>query len=125
MINAREKFYETNRDIMWLNVTMYSQSEIYVAVRQLEFSILQLTQQIDGLLAAIQFMLHGKISMTLISPVVLHGILRNISFHLPENYELVAGTKLENVYMYYDLVKVTIAGKSQRTNDNEFANKNS
>jgi cell division protein FtsB len=112
MINAREKFYETNRDIMWLNVTMYSQSEIYMAVRQLEFSILQLSQQIDGLLAAIQFMLHGKMAMTLISPVVLHSILRNISFHLPENYELVAGTKLENIYRYYDLVKVTITGNS-------------
>jgi hypothetical protein len=90
MINAQEKFYEINRDIMWLNVTMYSQSEIYMAV-QLEFSLLQLTQQIDGLLAAIQFMLHGKISMSLISPSVLHSILRNVSFHLPENYELVAG----------------------------------
>jgi predicted nucleic acid-binding protein len=38
MINAQEKFYERNRDIMWLNVTMYSQSEIYMAVRQLEFN---------------------------------------------------------------------------------------
>jgi hypothetical protein len=112
MINAHEKFYAINRDIMWLNITMYSQNEIYMAVRQLEFSLLELTQQIDGLLEAVQFMLHGKIPMTLISPAVLHSILRNISFHSPENYELVAGTKLENVHIYYDLIKVTIVGNS-------------
>jgi hypothetical protein len=64
---------------VWLNVTIYSQSEIYMAVRQLEFSLLELTQQIDGLLEAVQFMLRGKIPMTFISPAVLHNILQNVS----------------------------------------------
>ena len=39
-------------------------------------------------------------------------MLRNVSLHLPENYELVAGTKWENIHLYYDLVKVAMLGNS-------------
>jgi hypothetical protein len=28
-----------------------------------------------------------------------------VSFHLPENYELIAGTRAENIYFYYTFVK--------------------
>jgi len=30
-----------------------------------------------------------------------------MSFHLPENYELIAGARVENIHFYYKLVKVT------------------
>ena len=96
----------------WLNVTIHSQSEIYMAVRQLEFSLLQLIQQVDELLTAIQCILGGRLPMTLVNPLVLHNILRNVSLQLPENHELIAGTNFGNIYYYYDLIKVTVVGNT-------------
>jgi hypothetical protein len=77
-----------------------------MSVRQLEFALLQLEKQIDQLLAAVQYTLIGKLPVTLISPSTLQSILRNISLHLSENYELVAGTQWENIHLYYGLIKV-------------------
>jgi hypothetical protein len=36
--------------------------------------------------------------------------LRNVSLHLPEGYQLIAGTRLENIYLYYDLITVSVIG---------------
>jgi len=44
MIDSHDRFFETIRDILWLNLTVHSQSEVYMAVRQLEFALFQLTQ---------------------------------------------------------------------------------
>jgi hypothetical protein len=38
---------------------------------------------------------------------VLHSILRNVSLSLPETYELIAGTKFDDIHAYYKLIKVT------------------
>ena len=110
MVQSHDRFYELTRDIMWLNLTVYSQSRVYMAVRQLEFALLQLTQQMDELLAAVQYTLNGKLAVTLVNPTTLQNILRNISLHLPDNYELAAGTQRENVHMYYDLITVAVIG---------------
>ena len=95
---------------MWLNLTINSQSSVYMAVRQLEFAVLQLTQQIDELLAATQSILQGKLPIALVKPTILNNILRNVTLNLPENYELVAGTSRENIHLYYDLIKVLVLG---------------
>jgi len=87
-----------------------------MAVGQLELAILQLTQQIDELLTAAQNILQGKLPTALINPTILHNILRNVSLTLPENYELAAGTKQENVHLYYDLVKVSMLGSANGVN---------
>ena len=47
-----------------------------------------------------------------LQPSVLNDILRNMPFHLPDNYELLAGTKWENIHLYYDLVKVAMVRNS-------------
>ena len=112
MIDSRDRFLETTRDILWLNLTVHSQSEVYMAVRQLEFALFQLTQQVDELLAAIQYALQGKLPVTLIGPSVLNSIICNVSFHLPEGYELVTGTKRQNIFLYYDLIAVAMVGDS-------------
>ena len=112
MIDSHGRFFETTRDILWLNVTVHSQSEVYMAVRQLEFALFQLTEQVDELLAAIQYALQGKLPVTLIGPSVLHDIIRNVSFHLPGGYELLAGTKRQNIFLYYELITVAIFGDS-------------
>ena len=36
------------------------------------------------------------------------NISQNVSFHLPEGYELLAGIRAENAHLYYDLVKVEV-----------------
>jgi len=52
----------------------------------------------------------GKLSLNLLNPTTMYNILRNVSLHLPEFYELVAGTRAENVHLYYELVKVAVIG---------------
>jgi len=56
IIRLHDRFGKMTADILCLNVKIHSQSEIYIAVRQLEFSLLQLIQQVDEL-AAIHFIL--------------------------------------------------------------------
>ena len=36
-----------------------------------------------------------------------------MSSHLPEGYELIAGNKIENVHLYYELIKVAIFGDAK------------
>ena len=112
VIRSHDKFKEVTRDIMWLNVTIHNQSELYMVIRQLEFALLQLTQQLSELMDAIQCILLGKVPVNILNPTTLHNILRNVSLHLPEGYELVAGTRAENVHLYYELVKVAIIGNA-------------
>jgi len=50
--------------------------------------------------------------MKLISSSSLQSILRNITFHLPEGYELIAGTRTEDIHQYYKLSKVSIVANS-------------
>ena len=110
MIKSDDKFKQIARDILWLNVTMHNYSELFMIIRQLEFVILQLTQQINDIMDAMQYVLLGKLPINLLNPVTLHNILKNVSSHLPEGYELIAGNKIENVYLYYELIKVAIFG---------------
>jgi len=52
--------------------------------------------------------------MTILSPNIFHSILRYISLCLHENYELIAGTKFANIYLYYELIKVTTVGNAHK-----------
>jgi len=83
-----------------------------MAVRQLEFILLQLIQQVDEFVWSIQSILGGRFPTTLVNPWILYNILRNVSFQLPENYELIAGSKLGNIHYYYDLIKVAVVGNT-------------
>jgi hypothetical protein len=55
-------------------------------------------------------MIHGRLPVNLITPTTLHNILRNVSLHLPENYELIVGARVENAHYYYDLFTVSVIG---------------
>ena len=61
MIKSDDKFKQITRDILWLNVTMYNYSELFMIIRQPEFAILQLTQQIKDIMDAMQYALLGKL----------------------------------------------------------------
>jgi len=71
-----------------------------------------LIQQLDELTNAIQCVILGKLPVLLINLAVLHNILRNVSLHLTENYELIAGTKAENINLCYEIVKITVIGNT-------------
>jgi hypothetical protein len=43
-----------------------------------------MAQQVDDLLGAVQSVLHGKLPIRFINPIVLQHILRNVSLSLPE-----------------------------------------
>lgn len=73
---------------MWLNITLYGQSELHTTIRQLEFALLQLTQRLDEQTNAVQYMSLGRLPISFIKPTTLHNIVRNVSLQLPENFEL-------------------------------------
>jgi hypothetical protein len=77
MIRSQEKFQQLARDIVYLKLTLHGQSDLHTDIRQLEFSLLQLTQQLEELFNAIQFAVLGILTIKLISPTVLQNILRN------------------------------------------------
>ena len=58
---SNEHYREVERDLMWLNLTLFGQSRIFTAVRELQFTLLHLIQQVDELFAAIQHAIQGKI----------------------------------------------------------------
>ena len=115
LIKSGDKFKRITRDIFWLNITMYNYSELFMVIRHLEFAILQLSEQINDIMDAMQYVLLGKLPINLLSPVTLYNILKNVSLHLPEGYEIIAGNKIENVQLYYELIIVAIYGDAHHT----------
>jgi len=81
---------------------------MYMAICQLEFSLLQLLQQLDDLLSAIQCIMLGNLPIKLIDPMTLQKILRNVTLSLPNGYELIVGTKTGNIHLYYQIAKVSM-----------------
>jgi hypothetical protein len=73
-----------------------------MVIWQLEFALLQLTQQLSEIMDAILYILLGELPVNLLNPTTstMHNILRNVSFQLPENYKLLAGTRAENAHFY-------------------------
>jgi len=76
-------------------------------------ALLQMIDQFDGLLGAVQSVLLSKLPISLINPTTLQGILRNISLQLPEGYDLIVGTRTDRLYLYYELVQVCYRRCSQ------------
>jgi len=110
VIQSYKKFQQVSQYVSWLNVTLRNYGELYTVLRQLEFAVLQMIHQTDELIGAIQCVLQGKLPISLISPTTLQGILRNVSLQLPEGYELIVGTKSDKMYLYYELVQVSVKG---------------
>ena len=56
--------------------------------------------------------MQGRLSIKLVNPIDLQNILRNVTLGLPEDYELIVGTDIENMYLYYDLNAVSIVANT-------------
>ena len=65
----------------------------------------------DELINAVQHIITGKLPLSLVRPPTLLDILKNISLHLPEGYELITGTKLKDIHLYYT-IQTAIVGDS-------------
>ena len=84
IVQLHDRFREITRDLMWLNITVYAQSILFTNIRQLEFALLRLIQQLDKLSNAIQSAIQGSLSVSLINTTVLLNILKNVSLQLPD-----------------------------------------
>jgi hypothetical protein len=60
MIQSHDNYQQIIRDIAWLNMTIYNRSVLFLVIRQVEFALLQLTQQVDEMLVAVQHILLGN-----------------------------------------------------------------
>jgi hypothetical protein len=78
MIQSHDKYQQIIRDNSLLNMTIYNRSVLFLVIRQIKFVLIQLTQQVDEMLVAVQHMLLGKLPVTIVNPKILHNILRNI-----------------------------------------------
>jgi hypothetical protein len=110
LVQSHDRNVQLTRDVMLLNLTLFNQSALFTVIRELEYTLLQLTHQVNELLTNIQLTLSGKLPITIISPNDLHSILWNVSLCLSKNYELIAGTKFDDIHAYYELIKVTSVG---------------
>ena len=55
VIHSHDEFQSMVKEILVFNVTLFKQSTLFMQIRQLEFGLLQLTQQIDKLFNSLQF----------------------------------------------------------------------
>jgi len=108
VVQSHEKFSQIARDLMWFNITVHAQSELFTTIRQLEFALLRLSQQLDELTTVVQCAISGTLPINFITPTVLLGILKNVSLQLHRGYELIAGIRIENIHLYYELIKTSI-----------------
>ena len=74
MIQSHEQLLNLAKDMFWLNATFHTESSVFAVIRQIEFTLMQLIQQIDGLFNAVQYAILGKLPIKLIGPLELQGI---------------------------------------------------
>jgi hypothetical protein len=111
IIHSHNHFQKVTKDILWLNFTLHSQNMLYSSIKQLELTLIHLTQQIVDLFDAIQCAIRGRVPLKLISPVALQNILRKVTLKLPENIDLITSTNLNNMHLYYELTTVFVVCK--------------
>jgi len=49
----------------------------------------------------------GKLPMNLINPTTLQNILSNVSLQSAGGFDIILGTKTENIHLYYEIIEVT------------------
>jgi hypothetical protein len=71
LFQSHDQDQQILRDIMYLNITVFSQSEIFTNIREMEFILLQLVQQTDSLFEAIQCAITRNLHFQLVAPTTL------------------------------------------------------
>jgi hypothetical protein len=104
-------------DVLKLNITLtqveleYStrieeMMNVSQIVRELEFFCLQLEQEFFKIQEGLDVTSTGKLSAILVPPHNLSQILQQVTLKLPNDVLLLAGTNLENMFVYYEVSKV-------------------
>jgi hypothetical protein len=75
-------------------------------VRELEFFSLQLEQAFIKIRQGLDVTSTGKLSAELLPPHNLSQILQQVALRLPTDVSLLAGTSLEDMFIYYDVARV-------------------
>jgi hypothetical protein len=83
MVQAHLEFQNFAHELMLFNISFLTQSSLVMSIRQLEFSMLRLIQQLDDLMHTTQTAMLGKVP---ISPPVLLSLLKNVTLQLLMGY---------------------------------------
>jgi hypothetical protein len=75
-------------------------------IRELEFFCLQLEQEFIKIHEGLDVTSTGKLSAVLLPPHNLSQILQQVALKLPSDISLLAGTNLEDMFIYYEVSKV-------------------
>jgi hypothetical protein len=78
VIQLHNRYTQLASDVWQINVTFAVYSSLASLIRQMEFSLLQMTVQLDEINVAVQTVLLGRLPVAIIKPNVLYGILRNV-----------------------------------------------
>jgi hypothetical protein len=81
-------------------------SNVRQRVRELEFFSLQLEQYLLKIRQGLDVTSTGKLSAALLPPHNLSQILQQVALMLPSDATLIAGTDLEDMFIYYDIARV-------------------
>ena len=102
--------WKDERDIAihWLNYTLHNRSSIFTYVGQLEFAILELLTLVKEVLISLDSTIIGKLSMNLISPVMLRNILKNVTSYFPDGYTLCVSLQRNNINLFYEFVDISV-----------------
>jgi hypothetical protein len=87
--------------------------DIAIIIRELEFALIQAEIHIDELMTALQALMIGKVPVNLITPRMLHYIIKNVSLSVPDGYDLVAGSEYGQLTWYYELIQVNMISSSR------------
>jgi hypothetical protein len=95
------------QELMLVNISFLAQSSLFTSIRQLQFSLMKLTQQLDELMNAVQLAMLGKVPISLVSHNLLLNVLKNLTLQLAGSCEIAYGIRDQDMSLYYELVKVS------------------
>jgi hypothetical protein len=108
MIDSDKWKDKTEVAIHWLNYTIHNQSHTFTYIRQLEFAILEVRSMVRETLISLDNSMRGKLSMNLISPVMLRNIFRNVTSYLPDGYSLCTSLQQNNIHLFYEFMDISV-----------------
>jgi hypothetical protein len=117
LLNVARTLRQVVSEVVYLNRTISSivdktriafeiQKNISRTMRELEFTALRLQQELMQLHEGIDISSSGRLSSVLVPPNNLSSLLQQIALKLPRDVSLLAGTDLDNMYVYYDVARV-------------------
>jgi hypothetical protein len=86
-----------------LKTLILLQSNVSRAIRELEFTVMQLQQEVEQLQEGLETSATGRLSLVLIPPHNLSKSLQEVTLRLPQHVSLTAASNVETMYVYYEL----------------------